>query len=93
MNIKYIDVVDGFDEAWMEMYDNHVVSVLGPEYIIEDSVIADINESEGKLTELFEQAYDCKLTQRGKGHHFWYDFDSIQFNSEQAHTMFVLKWS
>lgn len=91
MNItKYIDAVDGFDEAWMEMYDNHVVSVLGPEYIIENTVITD---DEKNLTELFEQTYDCKLTQRGKAHHFWYDFDSIRFNSEQAHTMFILKWS
>jgi len=26
-NILYIDAVNGFEDAWMEMYDSHVVAV------------------------------------------------------------------
>ena len=89
-NITYILDTAGFQDAWMEMYDNHAVDVKLNGGAIENTVIT---RDEDELKELFENTYDCKLTRRDKNHHFWYNFDSIEFNSETAHTMFLLKWS
>ena len=89
-NIMYTEAVDGFQDAWMEMYDNYAVDVKRTGNAIENTVIT---RDEDELKQLFEEKYDCKLTQQGKAHHYWYNFDSIEFNSESAHTMFLLKWS
>jgi hypothetical protein len=89
-NILYIDAVNGFEDAWMEMYDTHVVDVSKDWKAPENTVIT---RDEDELKQVFEEKYDCELTQQGKAHHYWYNFDSIEFNSESAHTMFLLKWS
>lgn len=88
--VMYVEELEGFQNAWMEMYDKHVVSVAHKIDIVENSVVECSSE---ELQEMFEHKYDCKLTQRSKGHHYWYEFDSVQFNSDSAHTMFLLKWS
>jgi len=89
-NIMYIEAVDGFQDAWMEMYDNYAVDVSKDWKAPENTVIT---RDEDELKQVFEEKYDCELTQQGKAHHYWYNFDSIEFNSESAHTMFLLKWS
>ena len=58
----------------------------------------DIQENEKPIDaakrELFEETYNCELYQRNaKGHHYWYDFDTVRFPSESAYTMFLLKWA
>ena len=89
-NILYIDAVNGFEDAWMEMYDTHVVDVSKDWKAPENTVVT---RNEDELMQVFEEKYDCELTQQGKAHHYWYNFDSIEFNSKSAHTMFLLKWS
>ena len=89
-NILDIDAVNGFEDAWMEMYDTHVVDVSKDWKAPENTVVT---RNEDELMQAFEKMYDCKLTQRDNGHHYWYSFDSVAFDSKSAHTMFLLKWS
>ena len=89
-NTLYIEAVSGFQDAWMEVYDNHVVAV-SKEWIAPENTVITRNEDELML--LFETKYNCKLTQQSTDHHYWYSFDSVEFNDDSAHTMFLLKWS
>lgn len=89
-NTLYTDAVNGFEDAWIEMYELHIADVA---YNLDTAENTIVNCSEDELKGLFERKYDCKLTQQGKAHHYWYNFDSVQFNSDSAHTMFLLKWS
>jgi hypothetical protein len=86
----YTEEVAGFQDAWIEMYDNYAMDVKRTGNVIENTVIT---RDEDGLKRMFEEKYDCELTQQGKAHHYWYNFDSIEFNSESAHTMFLLRWS
>jgi len=88
---RYAIDVEGFNDAWMEMYDNHVVKLANKLDVVENNVIT---SDEKELRELFEETYNCELYQRNvKGHHYWYDFDTVRFPSESAYTMFLLKWA
>jgi len=88
---KYTVDVDGFDDAWLEMYDSHAVDVKKKGGTVIENVI--ITQDENELKTTFEKKYECRLIQRGNGHHFWYNFDTIQFPTESAYTMFVLTWA
>ena len=56
-NIMYIEAVDGFQDAWMEMYDNYAVDVKRTGNAIENTVIT---RDEDELKQVFEEKYDCE---------------------------------